>query len=252
MDTTTGLASASALKAILANLSIVQEYMTFETSRASKVAAIRPVMATLGIAGSILILITLFKNKGFHEPCFICYKAIAMLSILYGVCEIISPMYRISDFYYLPLRTYFITDYTWSWLRYVGNQALFMFAEDSAVCLVVFLTLQRAAACLLPIKFRSLDDRWMCLLATIFSIVFTFAYSLPAVFWEDVKLQSGRYALWRSETTAYRTYLTARNVIRFILVPAVFVSSALAILGLLKVFIKRYGLDLGTRAVSCV
>lgn len=233
----------SALKAFIANTSIGQAYLAFEASRLPKIAAIRPAMAALGVTSSLLILITLTRNKNFAEPCFICYKAIASVSIVYSICEIISPMYRITDFYNLPLRTYFLTSYTWSWTRFVGNEALFAFAEDASICLVVLLALQRAVGCLLPIKFREIgDDRRIYVMATAFCVLFPLSYNLPAAFWEDVELQSGRYAFVRPQSADYQTYFKVKRVIRSLLIPAVFASSALAIIGLLKVFIKRYDL----------
>lgn len=216
-----------------------QEYADYIHSIDATRDIINPIVVAFhsaGFIGSILTLATVFKNKAFTEPCFICYQAIAVSELIYTFARAVGYMFSL---YPVRLSKYLFT----SWIRYVACvYALDAFAYYNII-LSTFLSLQRAFACFLPTKFHYVNRRWLCVAVCVVPFIVMFAFLSPPIFltrvyWNE---EENRYDYTDPPSTSnsYKTYMTVLLYIHFGFIACVAISSALAIAGMLKAAAHR-------------
>lgn len=189
------------------------------------------------VIGSVLTLGTICRNKQFSDPCFICYRAIAVLIFIYA--------FQNHFFYLVRYKPQVTANYIVPWLEAIPLRGLQYSVVDGARWLMVFLSLQRAIACLLPTKFHLISGRRVCLVVTIGTILVTTAlrgqyFFDKSVIWNNV---TGTYSrvynsfhyskYFQTYNSIYSEYYMAIEGL------AILISSLLAVAGMLKAASSR-------------
>lgn len=105
---------------------------------------------SLGIFSTILTLFTLIKNKHLSEPCFICYQGIA-------VYELFTVVFN-GIYYFYGLDSGYASKYIGVLMRDLVAQTVWDSLVHPPIVLTIFLSLQRASACLFPQKFSHFNS----------------------------------------------------------------------------------------------
>lgn len=211
-------------------------YKNFEKMFTNVSYQIQLVCCFFGILSSILTLATICRNKNFSDPCFICYKALAGFEFLYAMCNAI-------DFFFV-LNDHLMKSYAWTWLDSVVTAFLNPILNCS-ILVIVFLSLHRAVACLIPQKFHKMDNEFVCYGVAIGVILASVAFFAPAlssagnvVWWNDHYIAPLNGDFW--DNINYDLYVKFLNNYRLVQATAIFGSSTLAIVGMLKAVVLRY------------
>lgn len=188
------------------------------------------VLCIFGLLSSLLTLLTIYGNDHFSEPCFVCYIAVAVSEFIYTITYAFSR--------WATLNGLFTSSY--SWARFSKDrQPLFDVSVSATTILIVFLSLHRAVACLLPNKYYWFNTKRVCVGVVIFAYVASAFHAVPQLFAYDYKTdnETGRFAAIYSQfglSQAYITYATVIDTYRLVQGLAHFVSSTLAIIGMLR------------------
>lgn len=207
-------------------------YTAFELQLVVVNSSLQIAVSILGLFSSIFTMATICKNAHFAEPCFICYQAIAVSEFFYAIINIL--------YYWSEVVPSASADYTYIWLDAILGRPLATCCENMTFVLVVFLSLQRAVACLIPTKYHLVSTQTICLSVVIVSSCVSAVYAAPELFaynvvwvnatdcydYEDSLFRNGAFY------QAYEHYV--RNVVRIAQAAAVFMSSLLAIIGILQ------------------
>lgn len=217
------------------------EYVAYNRFTVTLDNVLYPILFTFcifGFIGSVLTFATLYRNKSFSEPCFICYQAIAVSEICYLLFK--SPYYL-----YQTNKVVYGKDYLWYWSRVVGSNYVTSIFAFYNIFLACFLSLQRAVACFLPTKFSYINNRGLCIAVTIITFLAMVALHSPSailrqVFWNETEK---RYVYEDSPikiSVKYKAYSSfIDHYYRVGLAVTVVVTSALAIAGMLKAAMFR-------------
>lgn len=214
-----------------------ENFNAFRIKYVASIEIFQFVSSFFGIIGYILLFSTMIKNSAFSDPCFICYKGIFIISPIYSISEFVVSLYRlhVELFVYLPLTTYFRENFFFSWFRQIGCNAFYIFSLHVTYDLIIFLSFQRGVACIMPSKLKYLNQKWICLSFTLFTIISKFLYCLPMVIAQNI--------LWNPEKRRYNlvpptsTYIIYEKFISYIFIiqaVALMIGSIFAIAGFLK------------------
>lgn len=101
----------------------------------------------VGIFGSILLFITLHRNEVFKDPCFVCYKGVAIAGFFHASARLFMHSYNYINRIYPPLGEAFRRNYGMSWVRFVAMPRSKLCSHDWIIYLIAFLCVQRGVAC---------------------------------------------------------------------------------------------------------
>jgi hypothetical protein len=181
-----------------------------------------------GIFGSLMTVATLYKNKNFESNCFIVYQCIAISNLFYMIVNnVLLGLYNANLFHYSAIASLVI-------------RRISIFANVNAYftgLLIIFLSVERAVACLLPTKYHYLERRWIYIAVIIGSLLFSCVLGLPAFFQYSYifNLATGIYLpvlSWSHE--ADNIYNATTQYYSIIEAALVLMSTVLSVAGLIK------------------
>lgn len=192
----------------------------------------------LGIISSFLTLGTVCRNEGFSSRCFVYYKAIAIFEFFYNL----STFEQTSESIYTY---YFTRNYNWFFFGTLINNNIGNIFPHSTDTLTIFLSLERAVACLLPAKFYFLHHISVCVSVFVIAFGAALVTYIPPIFafFVGIHPNTGTYFQFRTdfggshEYEIYEEFISSLLLIQSI---AVFVSTAFAVAGMVRaIMIKR-------------
>lgn len=200
-------------------------------------AGLSTLLSFSGIIGNIFLFVTLYKSDAFTNPVFICYNALGLSGLVHAVYSFYITGWNIlvTQPY---IRAYLISSYTLFWMRQIGISSLAIAGRNWGIYLVVFVRLQRAAASLAPRWFRYISNKKACITVSVLAGLIALAMQVRFVFLRRLVVTNGHYALG-TPLKALQDYSRILLYNNLAVVPLILVSSALAIIGLMKVIWLR-------------
>lgn len=211
----------------------LQDYNNFSDVWFTYIDWLQFAFCFLGIISSVLTLVTLIKNEHFAEPCFVCYIGLAVSELIYAIINIVY-------YWFIIKRNVLSASYVWVWVRYAILEAILSFCGRNSTCLVVFLSLQRFVACLIPNKYYLFNKKQLCVGVTIGTVLVSAASAAPIVFGVKIAYDnvSGLYSY--DSYPFYKDFDDAINYVSIVEAALIFITTTLAIAGLVKAIILRY------------
>lgn len=187
-----------------------------------------------GIINSILTLFTLIRNKNFSEPCFLCYHSIALFEFLLSV--------RCVTWYIFISRPNLWSNYYWCYWYDILSYYLIMSLLNYCIFIIItFLSLLRFAACAWPYLFQFIRTRRACIFVISGSFFISLPLCVPGIILshEAWKNNSLVYDYYMQDDKKTVIYFNLTNVWRILEAVVIFVSSTLAIVGMIKASLIR-------------
>lgn len=189
------------------------------------------VICFFGILGSILILFTLMKNKNLSEPSFMCYQTIAWIESVY--CLFAIPIMYDQGVGAAP-KLYQHNFYEWSYLiNRIAYPLLDLFGSIT-YCLISFLSIQRAVACLIPTKYDYFDGKRVCLGVIIGFVLINAIFWVPQLFGVRIFFNNQRNRYDKSYDLIPDAYFEALEMYRLVLAVIIGATTVAAIVGILR------------------
>lgn len=186
----------------------------------------------IGIISSFLVLITLIGNASFSEPCFICYQGVGVSELVVTIDLAISRWASLNGLYSSTCGWSLFNEY---------RQPILDFSQSFTGILIVFLSLQRAVACLIPNQYYLWKRKIVCTGVTIGGFLFSAAFVCPQLFaynYACAQNQTAPFPLPEfnnfGNSSEFRIYYKTLDCYRLAQSIAHLVSSTLAICGMLK------------------
>lgn len=188
----------------------------------------------IGVFSAVLTLLTFCGNKILKYRCFVYYKAIAIAEILYlasGRASILVETIYVQDVWSCP--------YQLSTLMVDAANNLCVFVD----LLVIYLSIERAIACLLPLHFHLIDKKAVsysviagaALLVGLLNVPYLFAYRIETD--SSGKCSVAYNSVWSATAeAAYDSILESCSFADGILI---MVSTSLAVAGMIRSIFTR-------------
>lgn len=138
----------------------------------------------LGLLSSILILVTICWNDLFKEPCFICYRAIAIFGFCFSFN--IGLHFAFMSLIWWRVHSNIVHLYSIQWIIELNTYVLMDTSRESIGLIMVFLSCERAIAVFLPTKFYLVDRRSVCYIVVALAVLPQLAVNLPHLFLSQV------------------------------------------------------------------
>jgi hypothetical protein len=157
------------------------------------------IFAILGIVGSASILITIVKNQNFDAICFYVFRIVAVLEIFYSI-------FKFSVAYSWLNADERAKSLVWFYIITVGNAICGQLLSRIILYSVIFLSIERTVATLLPTKFHLIDRKRV--FVGVFLFIFTLAcvFDVPRAFQSKPELESGSGKYFTVDTDFGKSY----------------------------------------------
>lgn len=185
-----------------------------------------------GFISAVLTLITLRSDKYFKSISYFYFRLISIFEIFLMFHLLSLGMIRVATDYYFKL-------YAWFWFNTVIGSNTANFFPSCVDILTIYLSIERATACLAPTKFKYINKKYVAYGICMFSVVISALFYIPMCFARTVTVDptTGVYSAAASEfgkSQFYEGFEYLIDIFSMVIGVGTIITSVFVIMGMVK------------------